>query len=392
MIRDLQLMKNILPLFEKTIVIWGIGSKGRRLVEEIKVMGGGKKGIFLCDSNPDLWEKCCMDHTILSPDKLHENVAAFSSQDIVFLVTANSVKAQDEIIQRIKELYGDNVDVYTENAIELAIYLNLMNPYIEDGYKKKKLVEHEKNRLCNNDALRQKETVFKYFSFLPLHKDEIIIVYQKGKVASSSVYYSIKNYNRNVLHAHTLADIGDTDDDLLKLLNLKSGKIITLVRDPVARRISEMWQNISNWTRYSATVDFHEIEHYYFKKGFEKGDMEWFDEQIKRIFKIDIFDYPFDIERGYSVIKQGNIEILLIKMEKLNKLEDVIGEFLGIKDFKLQNYNLGKEQPYRFAFQEYKESFYLSKDELENIYNNFIYTKYFYSEEERKDFCNKWSK
>ena len=390
MIRDLQLMKNILPLFEKKIAVWGIGNKGRRLVEEIKAMGGGKNGIFLCDSNPGLWGECCMGHTILSPNGLQESIAAFGSQNIVFLVTVISMKAQDEILKRIEELYGDNVDVCTENAVEAAIYLNLMNPCIDGEYRKKKLVEHEINRLCNDDALRQKEDAFKYFSFLPLHEDEIIIVYQKGKVASSSVYYSIKKYNRNVLHSHTLAEIGNTDEDLSKLLNLKSGKIITLVRDPVARRISEMWQNISNWPRYSVKVDFNEIEQYYFKKGFEKGDMEWFDEQIKRFFKINIFDYPFDIESGYSIVKQGNIEILLIKMEKLSELEDVRGEFLGIKDFKLQKNNIGEEKPYRFALQEYKKSFSLSQEELENIYYKFVYTRYFYSEEERRDFYNKW--
>ena len=389
MIRDLQLMKNILPLFEKKIAVWGIGNKGRRLVEEIKAMGGGKNGIFLCDSNPGLWGECCMGHTILSPNGLQESIAAFGSQNIVFLVTVISMKAQDEILKRIEELYGDNVDVCTENAVEAAIYLNLMNPCIDGEYRKKKLVEHEINRLCNDDALRQKEDAFKYFSFLPLHEDEIIIVYQKGKVASSSVYYSIKKYNRNVLHSHTLAEIGNTDEDLSKLLNLKSGKIITLVRDPVARRISEMWQNISNWPRYSVKVDFNEIEQYYFKKGFEKGDMEWFDEQIKRFFKINIFDYPFDKEKGYVWIKKDHVEILALKMEKMNENEKIVGEFIGRSELKYTMCNIGDDKHSKYIYQELKKQFSVPLDRLKEYYGNERFL-HFYTEEEKMKFCNRW--
>ncbi len=43
MVNDLQLMKDITPLFEKYLVIWGIGQKGRTIVEDIISMWGGKK-------------------------------------------------------------------------------------------------------------------------------------------------------------------------------------------------------------------------------------------------------------------------------------------------------------------------------------------------------------
>ena len=257
-------------------------------------------------------------------------------------------------------------------------------------FRDKVLIEHEKNKLFDEAHSRRKEFILKYFAFLPLHNDEIILIYQLGKVGSSSVYRSIKNYNRNVLHCHTLRDVCEKEDDLSQLLNLKSGKIITLVRDPIARRISEMWQNITSWGRYSAEVDFFEIEKYYFKKRFWVGDAEWFDNQMKKYFNIDIYEYPFNTETGYTIIKQGNIEVLLLTMEKLNELEEVIGNFLGIKDFKLSENNVGKEKLYRFALQAFKESFAISQEELEELYRKSDYMKYFYSEQEREEFYAKW--
>ena len=46
---------------------------------------------------------------------------------------------------------------------------------------------------------------------------------------------------------------------------------------------------------------------------------------MKEVFGIDVFAYPFDAEKGYTLIKEGNIELLLMKMEKLSELENVIG-------------------------------------------------------------------
>lgn len=128
-------------------------------------------------------------------------------------------------------------------------------------------MEKDRKRRLRNEIGMQIPNAWRYFSFMPLHNDEIILVYQPGKVASSSVYRSILNFGRYALHCHTLGDTGFGDNNLYKLLSIKSGKIISLVRDPVARQISAMWQNIPSLNRYSSDVDFFEIERYYFGGG-----------------------------------------------------------------------------------------------------------------------------
>ena len=46
MIKDLQLMKDITPLFDKKLVIWGAGKKGRTILTDIISMGGGQERNF----------------------------------------------------------------------------------------------------------------------------------------------------------------------------------------------------------------------------------------------------------------------------------------------------------------------------------------------------------
>ena len=218
----------------------------------------------------------------------------------------------------------------------------------------------------------------------------MILVYQAGKVASTSLYLSIQSYGRHVLHVHVLDGIGSSDQDLHDLLNMKAAKIISLIREPIGRQISVMWQNIPSINRYSAEVDFAEIEEFYFAPGFENEEFEWFNQEFKKVIGIDVFAYPFDKERGYSIIKQGNIELLLLKVEKLDELKGIVGDFLGIPDFQMENRNIGREKTYRFALQTYKENFVLSQSMLEKIYKKNRYMQYFYTEEEREGFYHKW--
>lgn len=392
MIKDLQMMKDISPLFEKKLVIWGMGQKGRDILNNILEMGAGKKGILLCDSDYKIHGEQILNNIVLSPKELQGKLQSAVKGDIAVLVTAARVEAQDEIINDVKTMCGESVDIYTEYAVEWGIYFGLRHPKIEKEYKEKKILEHERNRLHDKDSAQHMESIFRYFTFLPLHNDEIILIYQPGKVASSTVHKSILNYNKYALHCHLLDMVGQNGDSLLKLLELKSGKIISLVRDPVERQIAAMWQNIHQLNRYSADVDFAEIETYFFPEKFVGGEFGWFDRQMKPIFDIDVFEYPFDYKKGYSIIKKGNIELLLMKMERLNDLEDVIGEFLNIRNFKLVNENVGSEKPYRFAYEDYRTNFKLPKEMLDNVYVKNKQTNHFYSEMERKTFYRKWLK
>lgn len=390
MIRDLELMKDIAPLFEKKLIVWGIGKIAPAIIEDIKDMGAGKEGMLLCDSNCKLWGEEIFGNKILSPDELQRVVSELDLKDVIVLVTALSVIVQDEIIESIIKRFGDSVDICTKYAIEWGMYLNVKNPRIECEYRKRKMAEYEQNNSFSPEELRKKEEMLRYFALLSLRNDEIILVYQPAKVGSSSVYKSIKDRNRNVLHCHTLLEIGDSSDDLYRLLNLKSGKIISLVRDPVARRISEMWQGIVYTQRYDVGVNFSGVEKWYFDGEFWNSEFEWFYQEMQAVFKIDVFEHPFDQEKGYSLIKQGNIELLLIKMEKLNELEDVIGEFLDIDGFQLSNENIGKRKAYRYALQSYKKNFTISREKLEEIYKKNKYVKHFYSEQERNELYEKW--
>ena len=398
MVKDLEILKDIRPLLEKKIVIWGMGKNGSALLKEISdmrrqyVRGEIKRDeILLCDSDKKLQNSSIEGYQIFSPDMLFSYLSGRDPSDYIVCLTIADIHAQDEVLHAIEEMRMRSLTVYTLYAVKFGIYLNLNHECISDAYRTDKLLEYEKRRAESKQAIeRMAIESEKRFIDGNSRMDELILIYQPGKVGSTSLRKSLEAYGKSVLHCHTLINADDEDDRLKKMMSQKSGKIISLVREPIARQISNMWQNLENIYRYRQGADFRDVESYYFGEDFENYEFKWFDEEIKKNFGIDIYEYPFDKNKGYCSIKKGNLELLLIKAEKLNDLEQVIGEFLHIDGFRLTNENIGNEKPYRFAYRDYKKEFSISENKLYQIYFDNKYMKHFYTEQEREEFYLKW--
>jgi glycosyltransferase involved in cell wall biosynthesis len=64
----------------------------------------------------------------------------------------------------------------------------------------------------------------------------------------------------------------------------------------------------------------------------------WFDEQFKKGFGINITEHQFENRRGYSIIKTGNIGILLYRIESLPKIfSEAMEDFFGIPNLRLRS-------------------------------------------------------
>ena len=116
----------------------------------------------------------------------------------------------------------------------------------------------------------------------------------------------------------------------------------------------------------------------------------WFDEELKEMYGIDILDYPFDREKGYSIISENGIKILIIKVERLSQMAEVIGEFLGNQKIELSNKNVGCDKEYAHIYKEIKGKIRIPKEYVEHYYKNNPYTNHFYSKDERRAFWDKW--
>lgn len=106
-------------------------------------------------------------------------------------------------------------------------------------------------------------------------------------------------------------------------------KIITLVREPIAKEISTLFQVGAKVNRnlIDETGEFDvSLVLKYFNDRFDKFDESidnanlWFDKEIRRVFNVDVYEYPFDQEKGYTMIHEKNIDLLILRLENLDNI------------------------------------------------------------------------
>ena len=177
----------------------------------------------------------------------------------------------------------------------------------------------------------------------------------------------------------------------------KKHKVITIVREPISRNLSYFFQDFKFYLyiyeKLESNVEevsFEELFRYcYHKIQNQDFPLDYFDTQFKPIYDIDIYDYEFDKEKGYSVFTKDDLEVLVIRLDKLNGLSKEIGEFLNVDDYELKNYNVGNHKWYKHLYDEVKTYNY-DEEYLNQMYDH-KFTKFFFTDEEIENFRSKYS-
>ena len=255
-----------------------------------------------------------------------------------------------------------------------------------------------------------------------------IIILQPGKVGSISVKESLKTAYRNlrisvdIYHAHALNGLDERikfikrtrKDPSAGLLTIEEWKklramidanpdmewhIINLVRDPVAMKVSALFQtldqNLPEWRKLNKKdeLSIKDLEVIFYNKsefGF-KGLERWYDNQIKALWNIDVFSTPFPTQKGFNIYKSGNINLLVIRLEDLDRVAgQAFNEFLGLKNFKVIKKNIGDQKPYAELYKAFKEH-PLRKQFVDQGYQT-KFARHFYSSDEIESFRAHWIK
>ncbi len=259
------------------------------------------------------------------------------------------------------------------------------------------------------------------------HTHPPILVYQMGKVGSTSITRMLKqsSVKNPVFHLHWFSDQGLSRAEKIKQsshdprfsLHLKrckllrskfdSGainklKVITLVRDPIAREISSFFQNLE-LTNTHLIDQQNQLKTDVAVKLIEKKItcnlldihycLNWFDQEFNPALCLNIYDYPFNQQKGYSIISMDNIDVLVLKLEKLDSCYgQALEEFLDIQlSGPSIKANRGDQKKYSHEREMIKKYLQLSPEACQNIYST-RFVKHFYSQDERDTFIARWSR
>lgn len=407
MVRDTELLKCIDALFEKEIVLFGAGEYGYRTFCLLSKCGIGVR--CFADNDEKKTGRIFGGCRIISVSELQK---LCMERDVAIIIA--SIRYEDEIIEGLHERGLQDACIYTYYALKYALELHINDDRIEEGYRNDFKLNREIWRRNNYICNRMMPAIFQ-LSALP-----DILVYQPSKVASSTMFVSLRSAGIDSVQIHTfrpdeeyvscMSHPGFFADKRFQFIlddlqfyeryyqqRTKTTKIITMVREPVARDISEYFTLFGKGDyilndrvcadTYKGVEDLLKDLSRIGTFGYE---FEWFDRELKRFTGIDIFDYPFDRKKGYSVIKQGNTEILVLKVEKMNDNEKVIADFVGYPDFKIVMSNIGEKNSCKYMYREVKQNMSIPQEVIDRYYKDNKRMDYFYSEEEKESFLKKY--
>lgn len=246
-------------------------------------------------------------------------------------------------------------------------------------------------------------------------KQELVFVYQMGKVASSSIYnslikmklvvYQIHRFNKDYIeevHKNHREKTGTleakiVDERSIRISNmfLKKHKrpisIISLVRDPIERNISAFFQNKEQFTKNNNYSSTEELISLFYELYDHETPLFWFDKEFKATLGVDIYDYHFPKEKKFSIFKSNNFNILLMRIDIEDSIkEKILSDFIGMNnEVKLKNKNIGNLKGYNSEYKEFKGKLKLN----ENYVNKMLKSKfveYFYTEQEINLMKEKW--
>jgi hypothetical protein len=311
---------------------------------------------------------------------------------------------------------------------------------------KKSGLELSKNILIWILELAQKNYYFARYWYVYKRRRELqryngppIIVFQMGKVGSKTISKSLKalNSDMKIYHSHllTMGRIRETErkrkkyfrtekqsylqrcwlnlflhKQILKGLNDKKWKIITLTREPVGRNISTFFENLevkslNSDSKYKIKSDYYNIDSiivkednlrelvdFFFSKMNHSSPLDFFDNELHKVFNIDVYANEFPKSKGYKIYRASKADILLIRVEDLNRVaKQAFKEFLDIDNFSLIDVNVSSEKNYAPLYKTFKNKINLHDSYLDKLYCS-KYMQHFYSIEEINLFRSRWRK
>jgi hypothetical protein len=188
--------------------------------------------------------------------------------------------------------------------------------------------------------------------------------------------------------------------------NASKWKVITLIRDPVARNMSSFFENMELFgfdyrskmkSGHEETLVAELVE--LFRKNYVDGSqadrvdsdpLTWFDEELKTVFNIDVFQSNFPVRQGFDIYDSPLAEVLLIRLEDLDGCVAAAFErFLGMEGAGLQRHNVAAKKDYAPLYRRFLDVFEIPDSYLDRMYNSKV-SRHFYTEEELEKFRSRW--
>ena len=204
-----------------------------------------------------------------------------------------------------------------------------------------------------------------------------IIVCAGGKCGGTTLKNTMIRSGYNTLHIHNLTSFGVSDalnnNNIIDIINnLDNNKkqiyIIDIYRNPIERKISSFFQNISKHCPEYTNFTINKLIKFF--NLLFLNDIEEYHpiNQLLDYYKLPHFK-NFDYENKYNIMKYNNINFIKIRFQDINEWNTILSNIFK-KEIIIYPKNLTEKKKIYNLFIEFKNNYYTSPQYINNILIN----------------------
>lgn len=401
MIQISKINRQFSQLQGREIYVWGCGFWGKKVLAALK--GNNIEISGFCDRNESWWGKGLDGVPVYSPKQFEEIVNKTPHLLLVLGVGPENL----ESVQQDLTSFG-KVETFSGPMMYHMAEMFHMEDFF---FAHPEISDWEKQEWMDCPVPTSKRFFRRWMS----SSENPFFICQPTKTGDYTIMATLEEHDIPHYPMWHKSDL--FDKELVSSLGDSTTiKVICSVREPIIRTLSDLYHAITDYdifpeglTERGKGVSFFEeggdvqtlfdrfIEagggthsiHGRWKGSKEKGT---YYEQYFALFEeyiVDVKIAPFNQEKGYSVIKQGNIEVFLYQLEKLNDLVEELSDFVGKPLEKLTNANEAKNKWIAESYEIAKKEIMFSQEFFDAVYAD-PYIRHCYSKEDIQKFKNKW--
>lgn len=386
---------NTLEVYRKNkVVLYGMQTGFYRIYDLMVSLG--IEVYRICSPLPEHWNKTSNKIPIISPEELGE---LNKETDIVVQIAVHHGVYDDNPIQR-EELaqYGIQKVISWNEACHI---LGTIQKYEIIQAFPEVLLDYE--TFWETMKTHEKVMFMNHFLRNPNSKQHIILC-MTVKTGDNTLKNTMTHHNIPFLFVHHIPEAFHRG--YCSSLKQKV-KVFTAVREPISKDLSELYEVIStlgfhaNQEVFRADKAHHPLYHggdaqEIFDIQFDNPEKLSQGSSIHRFmarFRDNIMDlskHPFDKEKGYAIMTEGNIEVFVFQLERMNDLTEEMSNFIGETQF--DEWVMGNEAESKWISSSYqlaKKKLAISQAYFDEVYQC-PWLNHFYSQKDIETFQNKW--
>ncbi|OOB78196.1 MAG: hypothetical protein BEN19_00200 [Epulopiscium sp. Nuni2H_MBin003] len=395
----------------KDIIIFGAGRLGKEAKKYLDYLSYTVK-YFVVD--PEFQQEDKVEGiSVITTYELVKLVDKFSDQLIIIIPTTPSVP--EVIKKRIRGLLGSHSNVISDISLAYLRYKAYFGTFFNEIINTPFLITSKefasKMLICSLSSLYIEDQTTTIFLCLASKTGDFTLGFTFKK-------YGIPNFN----FWHRVDKLAEFISNYKKKIKLVFG-----VREPISQNLSNLNHLVSDDPQFLALQILQELEntskdknifinemkelyvnnfsniqllfdnfinsciyndnmdlHPFVKQFTMQNFISLYNERI-----VNLFDYPFDKESGYSIIQHNNLEIFIYQLEKLNDIIPHLSKWTGVEFNELVLGNVGADKWSADTYKKAQKDIKFSKEYFDRCFNE-QYVHHFYTESDINKFKKRW--